>query len=96
MITKKNYGNIENVTIAQFGYGTMRVVNATAADGSYKAILLGDQEQPRKIGEVGEFCNDSDEFNPKMALSFANKESFDVFCIYIDNLKKEFEEEIDQ
>lgn len=42
MITKKNYGNIENVTIAQFGYGTMRVVNATAADGSYKAILLGD------------------------------------------------------
>lgn len=92
MITKENYGNIENVTICQFGNGTMRICSASAKDGSYEGILMGDIDEPQEIGGIMPKVNNSDEFAPKVVITFENKVSFDVFCIYVDNIKKRFEE----
>lgn len=92
MITVENYGNIENVTICQFGNGTMRICSASAKDGSYEALLMGDTEEPHEIGEILPRAKDSDEFAPKVAITFDNKKSFDVFDIYVNNIRKRFQE----
>lgn len=91
MITKKTLGNVEDVTIVTFGNGTTRVVNGQAIDNSYKGLYLTDQETPKTIGEVGEFAANTDQFKPKIAIHFYNKESFDVFYEFVLNIKNEYE-----
>lgn len=53
MITKETLGNIENVTIASFGFGTMRVTSGEAQDKTFKGLFLGDTDTPKPIGELG-------------------------------------------
>jgi hypothetical protein len=87
----KKYGNIKNVTIVEFGSGTTRIVNANGE--GYKALLLGSQKEPKKIGEIGEKFPTSDEFNPEVVITFWNEESFTVFEDFVKNIREEFDGE---
>jgi len=91
MIINTTLGDVENVTVATFGNGTMRVTSGEAKDKTYKGLFLGDSEEPRAIGEVGEPTPTTNEFLPKIAIHFHNKESFDVFYHYVENIRKDFE-----
>ncbi|PIF44305.1 hypothetical protein CLU96_1246 [Chryseobacterium sp. 52] len=93
MITIEKLGDVENVTVATFGNGTMRVTSGEAKDKTYKGLFLGDSELPHAIGEVGEPTPTTNEFLPKIAIHFHSKESFDVFYHYVENLRKDFESE---
>jgi len=93
MITVENYGDVENVTIAQFGNGTMRVTSGKAKDNSHKGIFMGDSDVKHEIGEHLPYAPTTNEFKPKIAILFDNKESFDVFFDYVMVVKEEFEKE---
>ena len=89
MIFKEKYGNIENVTIVQFGFGTTRVVNSSGE--THKAILLGAEDEPKQIGEIGAKHITSDSFKPDIAIVFHCEKSFSVFEEYVKNIRKEYE-----
>ena len=85
-------GNVENVTFAEFGNGTISIVNASKEiDGVLSCSILMKTKEPAPIGEIGEFVDSSDAFKPELVISFKNKESFDVFCKFIENIKKDFQ-----
>lgn len=93
MIQKKvKYGNVENVTIAEFGYGTLRITNSIANNDSYKALLIGSQSNPEKIGSIGIKHTNSDDFNPELVIVFHSEESFSVFEEFVKNIRKEYDE----
>jgi len=89
-IKKGKYGNIEDVTIVEFGFGTISIVNGKA--DKHKSLFIK-QKEFSPIGEKGEFKSNSDEFEPQIAIVFHNKESFDVFKEYVDNIERQFTEE---
>jgi len=89
MITKQNYGNVENVTIIEFGNGTLSVCNGT----NENKVLFIKEKEFTPIGEKGEFIPTSDEFKPDVAIVFKNKESFDVFYEYVERIREQFEKE---
>lgn len=90
MVTTNKFGNVENVVIAEFGNGTIAIVNGT--NKTHKSLLIREKEFV-PIGEKREFKASSDEFEPQIALVFKNKESFDVFFEFVQNIKNEFQDE---
>jgi len=86
-IKVKNFGNVKNVTVVEFGHGTLAVVNGT--NEGYKSLLIK-EKQFNPIGEKGEFKTNSDEFEPQIAIVFHNVESFEVFKEYVNNIDLEF------
>lgn len=90
MITKQNFGNVEDVVIVEFGNGTLSVCNGHGEN--HKSLFIK-QKEFSPIGEKGEPTKNTDEFKPEVALVFKNKESFDVFYEYVENVRKEFESE---
>lgn len=84
-----NYGNIENVTVAEFGLGSISVCSSKG-DG-YFGLLMKSTE-PHAIGEYGVKCDSSDEFKPDLSIVFRNKESFEVFYEMVEQVKGYFEE----
>lgn len=90
-IKKLTFGNVDNVTVASFGFGTVRVVNSTGKN--HKAILLGSNKEPKEIGSIGDKHITSDEFNPEIAIVFHNEESFSVFEEFIQNIREEYNSE---
>jgi len=86
-IKVQNFGNVENVTVIEFGHGTLSVVNGT--NDGYKSLLIREKEFS-PIGEKGEFKADSDEFEPQIAIIFHNQESFEIFKEYVNNIDIEF------
>lgn len=86
-IKQSNYGNIENVTIVEFGKGTLSIVNG--CNDAYKSLLIKEKEF-NPIGEKGDFKTKSDEFEPQIAIVFHNRESFNVFKEYVNNIDNEF------
>ena len=90
MIKKMNYGNIENVVVIQFGFGTTRVVNS--AGKQHKSILLGSNDEQKSIGAVGVKHINSDEFKPEVVIVFNSEESFSVFEEFVKNIRKEYDE----
>jgi hypothetical protein len=94
MISKSiNYGNIEDVTVAEFGNGTIAICSAKG-DG-YEGLLMKSSEK-RSIGEIGEKYDDSDQFNPELSIVFRNHESFNVFYEAVLEVKNEFEKQTDR
>jgi hypothetical protein len=91
-IKKLKYGNFENVTVVEFGKGTIALVNAS--NENYKTLLIKEKEFS-PIGEKGEFKSTSNEFEPQIVLAFRNRESFDVFKEFIDNIETDFDYEIE-
>ena len=89
-IKKLKYGNVENVTVAEFGKGTISIVNAK--NDNYKMLLIKEKEFS-PIGEKGEFKSNSDEFEPQIVIAFKNRESFDVFKEYVNNIEADFDYE---
>lgn len=89
-IIKSNYGNVENVLIVEFGKGTLSLTNSSGE--SHKAILIRENAFS-PIGEKGEFLNTSDEFDPQIALAFRNRESFEVFKEFVNNIAAEYDAE---
>lgn len=91
-IKKLKYGNVENVTVAVFGNGTISIVNAK--NDAYRMLLIKEKEFS-PIGEKGEFKSNSDEFEPQLVIAFKNRESFDVFKSFVNNIENDFEYEND-
>lgn len=89
-IKKLKYGNVENVTVVEFGKGTLSIVNASNED--YKSLLIKEREFA-PIGTKGKFKVDSDEFKPQIAIVFHNRESFEIFKEYVNNIYNEFSNE---
>ena len=81
------YGNVENVTVAEFGNGTISITNGGTAHHLSLVMKTIDKHQ---IGEVigGEIS--SDDFKPELAIVFTNKESFQVFYEYVQNVARDF------
>lgn len=86
-IIKGKYGNVEDVIIIEFGKGTLSVCNGT--NEKYKSLLIREKEFA-PIGQKGELNKTSDEFKPEVAIVFHNKESFDVFKEYVNNINIEY------
>ena len=84
-----NYENIENVTVAEFGLGSISVCSSKG-DG-YFGLLMKSCD-PNPIGEYGVKCDTSDEFKPDLSIVFRNKESFKVFYEMVQQVKGYFEE----
>jgi hypothetical protein len=51
------------------------------------------KEKSFPIGEVGEFKSTTDDFEPQIVLAFKNRESFDVFKEFINNIETDFDYE---
>ena len=92
MITEKtNYGNINGVTVVEFGKGTLSVTNGINPKG-HKSLLIK-QSEFSPIGEKGDFHETSDDFKPEIVIVFHNIESFEVFKEYVNNIDAEFSSE---
>jgi len=89
IIKNGKYGNIEGVTIASFGSGTISLNSAKGKD--HNSIILKTHEA-MPIGATGIKYKDSDHFNPELVIAFDNKESFDVFFETVLEVKQYFEE----
>jgi len=89
-IKKLKYGNVENVTVVTFGQGTISLVNAQ--NDNYKLLLIKEKEFS-PIGEICEFKSNTDEFEQQIVLAFKNRESFDVFKEFVNNIEKDFDYE---
>ena len=87
MITNAKFGNVDNVTIVEFGNGTLSITNGRG-DG-HKTIFIKEKEFS-PIGESGPLLGDSDKFKPDIAIVFKNEESFNVFLEYVDKIKNEY------
>jgi len=81
------YGNVEYVTVIEFGKGTLSIVDAE--NDEHLSILIKTKEYS-PIGEVTGNETSSDEFKPEIAIVFNNKESFDVFLEFVENIKTKF------
>lgn len=89
MITKNtNYGNINGVTVVEFGKGTLSVTNGINPEG-HKSLLIK-QSEFSPIGQEGDFLETSDDFKPEIAIVFHNKEAFYVFKEYVDKIELDF------
>ena len=88
-ILKTDLAKTNNVTIIEFGKGTLAVTNATNKKDGYKSILIKKKEFS-PIGDINSPTKDSDEFKPEIAIVFYNKESFNVFKEYVNNIDLEF------
>jgi hypothetical protein len=95
IMIRKNieYGNIKNVTVADFGNGTIAICSSKG-DG-YQGILMKSHEK-KPIGEVGKKYDNSDEFNPELSIVFRNYDSFNVFYETVLEVKNEFEKTMDR
>ncbi len=82
------YGNVENVTVVEFGKGKLSITDGT--NDGYLSLLIKSKEFST-IGEVSGDEKTSDEFKPEVAIVFHNKESFDVFSEYVENIRKKFQ-----
>lgn len=83
-----NYGNVENVTVAEFGKGTLSVVDGI--NDGYLSLLIKTKEFS-PIGEVSGSEKSSDEFKPELVLAFHNAASFEVFYEYVENIREKFQ-----
>ena len=87
------YGNVEGVTIVEFGNGTLSVVSGSNKD--YESVLI--KKCPKKpIGEIGVKVNNSDDYLPDVAIVFKNEESFNVFFEIVLEVKSSFESKKDK
>lgn len=83
-IKKEKYGNTEDVTIIEFGNGTLEIVNGENCE--YKSLLIKSNNKIKEIGEEISYYDNSDVFKPEIALVFHNKESFNIFKEYFNLL----------
>ena len=84
-----NYGNVTNVTVVEFGNGTIGISNAF--NDNSKSIVMKTAE-PQPIGSDRQAHLNTDEFEPEVVLFFRSKESFDVFFNVVSKIKAEYEQ----
>jgi hypothetical protein len=87
-----NYGGTENVTVIEFGKGTLAIVNARNKEEKRKGLLIK-QKPFSHIGEVAGHETNSFDFSPEIVLEFSNREGFNVFKEFVSKIDKEFEKE---
>jgi len=83
-----NYGAIENVTLVQFGKGTISIVSGTTEN--HESILMKTCPK-RTIGSRGVKVEDSNIYKPEVAIAFHSEESFNVFFEIVLEVKASFE-----
>lgn len=83
------YGNIEDVTVVEFGNGTLNLVDREHIEEGSRSILIK-QQDIKEIGLVGPKVDIGDDFKPDLVLFFKNREGFEVFKEYVDNVYNGF------
>lgn len=86
MIIKGKIQNTSNVTILEFGDGSISIQGGIIPDTETKLIMFKNQESGT-IGLSKSKMTTADEFEPEVALSFKNKESFDAVYDYMTYMK---------
>ena len=89
-----DYGNVKNVTVVEFGKGTLSIVDGANNEGFLSLLIKTKDFSP--IGEVSGSEKNSDEFSPEIAIVFNNKESFDVFYEFVENIKRKFQTDLNK
>lgn len=93
MIQTKNFGKHENVVVATFGTGDIRMTPARWVDENHESLLLFyNDSKPRKIGEVSDEWSgkSSDELEkPELVLQFNKPESITALIHSLVELQKE-------
>jgi hypothetical protein len=82
-----SYGNVQNVIVAEFGNGTLAITDGIN-DGHLSLLMKSKEFSP--IGIVHGSEKSSDDFKPELVLAFHNKESFDVFCEFVEKIRENF------
>lgn len=85
------YGNVQNVTVAEFGRGTIGIVDGANTDGHLALLIKSNEVMP--IGEVGTHYDNSDDFKPELVLAFHNVEGFNVFYEFVENIRTAFSDD---
>lgn len=86
------FGNVKNVTVVEFGKGSLSLVVSTNGKGRQSIQIK--TIDPLPVGTELDLVDTSDQFKPEVVLCFNNKESFDLFMYYCDLIKKQFDEPI--
>ena len=90
------WSEVENMTIAEFGNGTILIGSSEDAATKNKLLIMK-QSEPRPIGEdCNEEYKSTDEFKPDLVVVFKNKAGFDVFFNHCLNLKEIFDSELSE
>lgn len=92
MITVRNFGKHENVVIAEFGYGDIKITKARDSEDAYESMLLFYNQSPHPIGEEdNEFKGKTtDELAPpSLVMHFSNPESIGAVIHSLIELQKE-------
>lgn len=88
MITKKaRFGKTKDVTMLEFGRGGIGLIGVQ--NFGVKCILLKNIKN-QQIGTPFDPGKDVDDFEPDVVISFLNKESFDVFYYYVQQIKASY------
>lgn len=89
MIFKSKFQNTSNVTVLEFGDGTVTLQGCYIPDSETK-IIMYKSSPPDKIGLSKSEFKTTDEFEPEIVMSFKNKESFDAVYDYMTFIKNEY------
>jgi hypothetical protein len=91
MIEKKQFGNHENVLVAEFGTGDIKITKAAYQSDKYETMLAFYNQSPRGIGE------EDDEFKgkltdeleaPSLVMTFSKPESITALIHSLVELQK--------
>jgi len=77
------YGEIEDVTVVEFGNNTLSIATAIQSDKSHAAILI--REIP--MNSVPKDCKDSNEFTPEVVLILKNLAGLESLQECINDLR---------
>ena len=86
MIIKGKIQNTNNVTILEFGDGSILIQGGIIPKTGTKLIMFKNQSSGT-IGLSKSELTTADEFEPEIAMSFKNKESFDAVYDYMTYMK---------
>lgn len=92
MVSPKKLGRHENVLIAEFGYGDIKITKARDSEDAYESMLLFYNQYPHPIGEEdNEFeGKTTDELAPpSLVMHFSNPESIGAVIHSLIELQKE-------
>ncbi|MEI7488383.1 MAG: hypothetical protein WCJ72_13440 [Chryseobacterium sp.] len=93
MIIKGKLQNTNNVTILEFGDGSILIQGGLIPKTGTKLIMFKNKA-PGAIGLSKSELTNSDEFEPEIALSFKNMESFDAVYDYMTLMKNIYLQEM--
>ena len=94
----QNYGNRDDVTLIEFGHGTLRMFNGLDSTDKVTKYIFLTTNEPVKLGfikdkeEIESYMTDglydTDKINPEVILAFTNKKSINNLINQLRDLIK--------